>query len=411
VTRAFVVVLDACGVGALPDAAEYGDAGTNTLGHLAREVGGLELPALGRLGLGSIVELDGVPPAEAPVLHGRLRALGPGKDSTAGHWGLMGVSTGQALPTYPEGFPEEIVEIVSDASGRGVICNRPCNGIEAIEQCGSAHLETGALIVYTSQDSVLQIAAHVDVLDPDELYAICGHVREALPADQAVGRVIARPFAGSPGEWRRTDGRRDFSIVPPGRSYLEELQESAVEVHAVGKVGQLFAGVGIDTQHPGATNARALAETTDLIRSLDAGFVFTNLVETDQVYGHRHDVVGFHGALREIDAAVAEWMALLRPTDMLVLTADHGCDPISPRTDHTREYAPVLAAFEGHGSRRHDGSLADVGASVLAWLAAGAAGQLAGGPAGQLAGAAGQRAGGRASHLPGESFIAVGVGD
>ena len=385
--RAFVVVLDACGVGALPDAGEYGDAGMNTLGHLARELGGLELPALGRLGLGSIVDLDGVPPAEAPVLHGRLCALGPGKDSTAGHWGLMGVSTGQPLPTYPEGFPEEIVEIVSAMSGRGVICNRPCNGIEAIEQCGGEHLESGALIVYTSQDSVLQIAAHVEVLDPDELYAICGKVRAALPPDHAVGRVIARPFAGAPGEWRRTDGRRDFSIAPPARSYLEELQDSGVEVHAVGKVGQLFAGVGIDAQHPGATNARALAETTELVRSLPAGFVFTNLVETDQVYGHRHDVAGFHRALREIDDAVAEWMSLLRPADMLVLTADHGCDPTSPRTDHTREYAPLLASFEGHCSRRHEGSLADVGASVLAWLSVD----------------------GRTAQLPGESFNGAGV--
>jgi phosphopentomutase len=379
------VVLDACGVGALPDAADYGDAGTNTLGHLAREAGGLELPTLTRLGLGSIIEIEGVPASAAPVVHGRLGALGPGKDSTAGHWGLMGVSAGAALPTYPEGFPSEIVALVSTVSGKGVICNRPCNGIEAIECCGPAHLETGALIVYTSQDSVLQIAAHVDRLAPDELYEICGTVREALPAEHAVGRVIARPFAGKPGAWTRTDGRRDFSIPPPGRSYLEELQGAGVEVHTVGKVGQLFAGVGIDVQHPGATNERALAETGELIRSLESGFVFTNLVETDQVYGHRHDVAGFHRALREIDAAVAEWTALLGPEDLLVLTADHGCDPTSPRTDHTREYAPVLAAFEGHRSRRHDGSLADVGASALAWLGGAAAVASAG--------------------LPGESFV------
>jgi phosphopentomutase len=384
VRRAFVVVLDACGVGALPDAAEYGDAGTNTLGHLAREAGGLALPALGRLGLGSIIALEGVPPASAPVLHGRLRALGPGKDSTAGHWGLMGVSTGHALPTYPDGFPPQIIEIVSAVSGRGVICNRPCNGIEAIEQCGAEQVESGALIVYTSQDSVLQVAAHLDVLTPDELYSICARLRESLPPQHAVGRVIARPFTGTPGDWRRTDGRRDFSIAPPSRSYLEEIQDAGVEVHAVGKVGQLFADVGIDAQHPGATNARAIAETTELIRTLPAGFVFTNLVETDQVYGHRHDVAGFHRALREIDAAVAEWLDLLGPEDMLVLTADHGCDPTSPRTDHTREYAPLLARFASNGSRRHDGSLADVGASVLSWLADGD---------------------GTAAGLPGQSFI------
>jgi phosphopentomutase len=378
--RAFVVVLDACGVGALPDAVEYGDEGTNTLAHVAREVGGLELPALERLGLGSIVELQGVPPAPAPVLHGRLRAIGPGKDSTAGHWGLMGVASARPLPTYPAGFPDEVIEIVSAASGRGVICNRPWNGIEAIEQCGPEHVQGGALIVYTSQDSVLQIAAHVDVLAPEELYAVCAAVRSELPAEHAVGRVIARPFSGSAGDWRRTEGRRDFSIPPPGRSYLDELHAAGVEVHTVGKVGQLFAGVGIDVQHPGATNARALAETTELMRSLPAGFVFTNLVETDQVYGHRHDPAGFHRALQAIDASVSEWTGLLGSGDLLVLTADHGCDPSSPRTDHTREYAPLLAAFEGHRSRRHDGSLADVGASALAWLAGREAPALPGDP-------------------------------
>lgn len=372
------MVLDACGVGALPDAADYGDRGTNTLEHLASATGGLRLPTLGRMGLGSIISLAGVAPSGTPVLHGRLRAIGPGKDSIAGHWGLMGVSSTRPLPTYPNGFPDSVVEIVRAASGRGVICNRPCNGIEAIEQSGPEHLETGSLIVYTSQDSVLQLAAHEDVLDAAQLYAICARVRDALPPEQAVGRVIARPFTGSPGAWRRTDGRRDFSIAPPGRSYLQELQDAGVEVHTVGKVGQLFAGVGIDVQHPGATNARALEETTALIGSLDGGFVFTNLVETDQVYGHRHDVAGFHRALREIDARLARWLAMLGPDDLLVLTADHGCDPTAPHTDHTREYVPLLAVFAGHRSRRHDGSMADVGASVLAWLTGRTAPDLAG---------------------------------
>jgi phosphopentomutase len=366
-----VVVLDACGVGALPDAADYGDDGTNTLGHLARAAGGLELPTLQRLGLGSILELEGVPPAEHPVMHGRLHALGPGKDSTAGHWELMGVLTPERLPTYPEGFPPEVVELVSASSGRGVLCNRPSNGIEAIEQCGAEQLASGALIVYTSQDSVLQIAAHVDIVTPQELYEICNRVRERLPARHAVGRVIARPFEGTAGDFRRTEGRRDFSVVPPTRSYLEEVHDAGVAVHTVGKTGQLFAGVGVDTQYPGATNARALATTTELIGSLDGGLVFTNLVETDQVYGHRHDVEGFHGALREIDAAVSQWLEMLGPGDLLILTADHGCDVTSPRTDHTREHAPLLAAFHGDRSRRHDGPLADVGASALAWLADG----------------------------------------
>jgi phosphopentomutase len=368
VSRAFVIVLDACGVGALPDAADYGDRGADTLGHLARAAGGLELPTLARLGLGSIVPLQGVPPSDAPVLHGRLHPLGPGKDSTTGHWELMGVVTPRPLPTYPDGFPASVIDLVSSLSGRGIVCNRPYNGIEAIDDFGQRHLETGELIVYTSQDSVLQVAAHVDVVPIEELYAICTGVRTKLSEEHAVGRVIARPFAGAPGGFRRTEGRRDHSLAPPTRSYLEELQAAGVPVHTVGKVGQLFAGVGVDTQHAGPTNARALEQTGTLLRSLPEGFVFTNLIETDQVYGHRHDAGGFHRALQEIDARVAGWLELLHPGDLLVLTADHGCDVTAPHTDHTREHAPLLAMFTGHGSHRHDGPLADVGASVLRWL-------------------------------------------
>jgi phosphopentomutase len=377
-----VVVLDACGVGELEDSGLYGDAGANTLGHLAVAAGGLDLPTLGRLGLGSILELEGVPPVQHPVLHGRLHALGPGKDSTAGHWELMGVVMDGPMPTYPVGFPDDVVELIATVSGRGILCNRPYNGIEAIEHFADEHVSSGRLIVYTSQDSVLQIAAHVDLVPTEELYEICGQVRAGLSADHQVGRVIARPFAGVTGAYERTDGRRDYALGPPARSYLNELHDSGVPVHTVGKVGQLFAGVGIDVEHPGATNRRALAETGALLRSLDAGFVFTNLIETDQVYGHRHDVEGFHRALREIDGHVAQWLGLLGAGDMLVLTADHGCDVTASHTDHTREHVPLLAHFDGSGSRRHDGPLADVGASALMWLT-----------------------GRDAPELPGESFI------
>ena len=376
--RAFIVVLDACGVGALPDAARYGDEGANTLGHLARALGGLRLPVLERLGLGSILPLDGVPPARDPALHGRLHPLGVGKDSTAGHWELMGVVNREPLPTYPGGFPPEVIDLVRSHSGRGVLCNRPYNGIEAIEHFGEEHVRTGELIVYTSQDSVLQIAAHIDVLPADALHSICARVRADLPASHSVGRVIARPFTGVPGAFERTDGRRDYSLEPPGRSYLQELQDRGVPVHTVGKVGQLFAGTGIDRQLPGASNAIALANTREQLETLEHGLVFTNLIETDQVYGHRHDLEGFHRALRQIDAAIGEWLPLLRPDDMLVLTADHGCDPTAAHTDHTREYAPLLAAFEDGRRRRHDGPLADVGASVLRWLADADASQLPG---------------------------------
>jgi phosphopentomutase len=379
--RAFVVVLDACGVGALPDAGEYaGDEGSNTLVHLAEDVGGLDLPVLGRLGLGSIVALLGVPPADDPVVHGRLHPLGPGKESTTGHWELMGVVPAAALPTYPDGFPPDVVATLERATGLRFCCNAPASGTEVIEQWGPRHLQTGEVILYTSADSVLQLAAHRDVLSEEDLIAACAAAREAMNGEHAVGRVIARPFEGEPGAFRRTEGRKDFSVKPPGRSYLEELQAAGVPVHAVGKVRDLFAGVGVDAYHPGASNERGIAAITELAGSLDAGLVFANLVETDQVYGHRHDVEGFHRALREIDAAVGQWLGLLRDEDLLVLTADHGVDPRAPHTDHTREHAPLLATFLGHDGRRHDGPLADVGASALRWLAGRGAPELPGEP-------------------------------
>jgi phosphopentomutase len=370
VRRAFVIVIDACGAGELPDSGEYGDAGANTLAHVAEAAGGLDLPVLAGLGLGNIMPLAGAPPVGEPVVHGRLHPLGPGKDTITGHWELMGVVTPVPLRTYPEGFPSEVVDALREAFGRGILCNRPYSGTQVIDDFGEQHLETGDLIVYTSADSVLQIAAHEDVVPLEELYAACAAAREIMTGEHAVGRVIARPFRGEPGAFQRTEGRRDMALDPPGRSYLQELQATGVPVHTVGKIGQVFNGVGVDEQHKGSTNAAAIEATGRLIDDLDGGFVFANLVETDQVFGHRNDVEGFHGALREIDAAVGEWLARLDPErDMLVLTADHGCDPTHPGTDHTREHAPLLARFAGHEGRRHDGPFEDVGASVLRWLA------------------------------------------
>lgn len=366
--RALIVVIDACGVGALPDAADYGDAGADTLVHLAQIVGGLDLPVLERLGLGSIRTIEGVAPSADPVVHGRLHPLGPGKDSTTGHWELMGVVPPAPLPTYPGGFPDEVVQALAAATGLRFCCNRPYNGIAAIDDFGAHHLRTGEVILYTSQDSVLQLAAHVDRLSEPELHQACARAREAMGGRHAVGRVIARPFRGRPGAFRRTEGRRDFAVPPPGRSYLQAVQEAGLPVHAVGKVRDLFAGVGIDHAHPGATNAAAIGSITRLMRDLDGGLVFANLVETDQVYGHRKDTAGFHAALRVVDAAVGGWLELLREGDLLVLCADHGCDPAAPHTDHTREHAPLLATFAGQDGRHHDGPLADVGASALRWL-------------------------------------------
>jgi phosphopentomutase len=363
--RAFVIVIDACGIGALPDAADYGDAGSNTLAHVAEMAGGLELPVLGALGLGSILPLRGVAPAKHPVVYGRLSAQGPGKDSTAGHWELMGVVAAVAPPAYPDGLPPELLAEVEQAVGRGVICNRPYNGLAAIDDYGAEHLESGKPILYTSQDSVIQLACHEAVMPASELYAACARVRACV----SVGRVIARPFSGDAGAFERTLGRHDFALAPPTRSYLVALQNAGIPVHAVGKVGDLFADVGIDATHPGGSNAQALASIGELVADLDGGFVLANLIETDQVYGHRKDVAGFHGALREIDAAVGGWLDVLGPDDMLVLTADHGCDPAAAHTDRTRESVPLLASFQGHRGRRHDGALADVGATAYAWLA------------------------------------------
>jgi phosphopentomutase len=379
--RAFVIVLDACGVGALPDAAAYGDdPASDTLGHVAELAGGLDLPVLESLGLGSIEAIAGVMPATAPVLHGRVGALGPGKESVTGHWELMGVIPQAPLPTYPRGFPDEVVSELERVSGRRFCCNRPYSGTQVIDDFGEQHLLKRELILYTSADSVLQIAAHHDVIEEPALHDLCAAVREVMRGEHAVGRVIARPFIGMPGAFTRTSGRHDYSLVPPARSYLQELQSAGVPVHGVGKIRDLFAGVGIDESHPGATNPEAIASVTELMRTLDSGLVFANFVDTDQIYGHRHDVPGFAAALRAIDDAVGGWLEQLGDQDMLVLTADHGVDPTADHTDHTREYAMLLARFSGHDGRRHDGPLADVGASVLYWLTGREAPDLPGEP-------------------------------
>jgi len=287
----------------------------------------------------------------------------------------------RALPTYPEGFPAQVVALLAEATGHQLICNRPDNGLAAIEEFGAEHLRTGALILYTSQDSVLQLAAHVERVPADELYRACAAARAAMSGEHAVGRVIARPFTGPVGAFVRTDGRRDLALAPPSRSYLQELQDAGVRVHGVGKIGDLFAGVGVDARHEGATNARALQAVEELLAAPASrrSLVFANLIETDQVYGHRKDARGFASALREIDARVGAMLERLRADDLLIVTADHGVDLAHPGTDHTREHAPLLAVSGemlararvggGMGGARHDGPLADVGASVLRWLA------------------------------------------
>jgi phosphopentomutase len=369
--RACVIVLDAVGAGELPDAHEYGDEGSDTLGNVARAVGGLDLPNLEHLGFGNIEDLEGCPPTEgAPAVAGRLFERSKGKDTTTGHWELMGIVTPVAMPTYPHGFPFEVIEEFAHRTGRGVLGNKPASGTEIIEELGEEHQRTGKWIVYTSADSVFQVAAHEETIPLEELYEACGIAREILAGKHAVGRVIARPFVGEPGSYTRTPNRHDWSLRPRQPNYLTLLREAGNEVYAVGKIHDIFAGVDIDHSHPTKSNADGIRQTETLLRELDGGFVFVNLVETDMLWGHRNDPVNFHRCLQDFDRRLPDLLDALRPGDLLVLTSDHGCDPTTPSTDHSREHALFLAYVEGRNvaGQRHEGEFADVGATVNAWL-------------------------------------------
>jgi phosphopentomutase len=369
--RACVIVLDAVGAGALPDAAEFGDEGSDTLGNVARAVGGLDLPNLEALGLGNVEELEGCPPqAGAPAVAGRLIERSKGKDTTLGHWELMGIVTPQALPTYPHGFPHDVIDPFMHRTARGVLGNRPASGTEIIQELGEEHQETGKWIVYTSADSVFQIAAHEETIPLEELYDACRAAREILTGKHAVGRVIARPFVGEPGNYERTPNRHDFSLEPRTPNYLTLLREAGVSVHGVGKIGDIFAGQDIDESHPTRSNVEGITKTEELLQTLDGGFVFVNLVETDMLWGHRNDPINFHRCLQDFDRRLPDLLDALRPGDLLIITSDHGCDPTTPSTDHSREHALLLAYVHGKNAngRRHDGEFADVGATVNAWL-------------------------------------------
>jgi phosphopentomutase len=366
-----VIVLDAVGAGALPDAAEFGDEGSDTLGNVARAVGGLDLPNLEALGLGNVEELEGCPPqAGAPAVAGRLIERSKGKDTTLGHWELMGIVMPQALPTYPHGFPHDVIDPFMHRTGRGVLGNRPASGTEIIQELGEEHQQSGKWIVYTSADSVFQVAAHEETIPLEELYDACRVAREILTGKDAVGRVIARPFVGDPGNYERTPNRHDFSLEPRRPNYLTFLREAGATVHGVGKIGDIFAGQDIDESHPTKSNVEGITTTEELLQTLDEGFVFVNLVETDMLWGHRNDPVNFHRCLQDFDRRLPDLLEALRPGDLLILTSDHGCDPTTPSTDHSREHALLLAYVHGKNAngRRHDGEFADVGATVNAWL-------------------------------------------
>lgn len=370
--RAIVLVLDSAGVGELPDAARYGDEGSSTLPHVAEAVGGLRLPHLERLGLGRIIPIAGVAPVGEPeAAFGRMAEQSAGKDSTTGHWELMGLILPRPFPTYSQGFPPEIVTAFETAIGRSVLGNRPASGTAIIDELGAVHLRTGFPIVYTSADSVFQIAAHETVVPVEQLYEWCRAARRVLVGDHAVSRVIARPFVGAPGAFQRTDRRRDFSLEPVGQTILDVLAARGVPVFAIGKVGDLFAERGISESVHTHDDLDGLARTAEAARRVDRGLIFANVVDLDTVFGHRNDAEGYARQLERIDAALEPILAAAGRDTLLVITADHGNDPTTPSTDHSREYVPLLARGGGLragadlGTRR---TFADVGAAVAGAL-------------------------------------------
>ncbi len=370
-----MIVLDSCGVGEAPDAARYGDEGASTLPHTAEAVGGLHLPVLGRLGLGRIAPIRGVPPDPAPAgAFGKMTEVSAGKDSTTGHWEMMGVRLAKPFPTYPHGFPPEIIEPFQARIGRRILGNRPASGTVIIAELGEEHLRTGFPIVYTSADSVFQIAAHEERIPVEELYRYCRIARELLIGPHAVSRVIARPFVGRPGSFVRTDRRRDFSLPPPEPTILDHLQAARLPVVGIGKISDLFAGCGITEEIHTHDDRDGLDQTMRAMRTALRGLIFTNLVDLDTLYGHRNNPRGYGDDLEMIDANLEPVLAGLRGSDLLIITADHGNDPTTPSTDHTREYVPLLVA----GPRVRGGvdlgvrrTFADVGATVAAALGVG----------------------------------------
>ena len=374
--RACVLVLDAVGAGALPDAAEYGDEGSDTIGNVARAVGGLDVPNLEALGLGNVTEIEGCPPQPgAPAVAGRLRERSKGKDTTAGHWELMGIVTAVPFPTYPHGFPYDVIDPFMNRTGRGVLGNVPASGTEIIQELGEEHQRTGKWIVYTSADSVFQLAAHEETVPLEELYDACRVAREILTGKHAVGRVIARPFTGTPGNYERTANRHDFSLEPRRPNYLSLVRERGHAVYGVGKIWDIFAGCDIDESFPTKSNVEGINRTIELLENVDDGMIFVNLVEWDMLWGHRNDPVNWHRALQDFDRRLPDILEAMHVDDLLVLTSDHGCDPTTPSTDHSREHALLLAYAAGRnaaGRIHEDGELADVGATVNAWLGGGA---------------------------------------
>lgn len=347
IKRIFLIVLDSFGIGEMPDAILYGDAGSNTLAAVERS-DKLYIPNLTRLGLFNIDGTNSRKRVEKPLAAiARLAELSAGKDTTTGHWEIAGVVTDKPFPTYPDGFPREIIDALEQRTGRRILCNQPYSGTKVIQDYGEEHLKTGALIVYTSGDSVFQIAAHEDLITNAQLYNYCKIAREILQGDHAVGRVIARPFTGKSPEFRRTENRRDFSLAPPDNMLLHHLTLQGLDVFSVGKIYDIFAGRGITEKFLTHNNQEGMEKTSALFETDFRGLCFVNLVDFDMLYGHRNDVDGYAAALSSFDVWLGNTLAKCRPDDLLLITADHGCDPSTPSTDHSREYVPLLVYGQG----------------------------------------------------------------
>jgi len=367
--RIVLVVLDSLGIGAQPDAADWGDAGRDTLGHIAEHYP-LKIPNFVRLGLANIRVLTGIKPAARPEgAYGKATLLSPGKDTTAGHWEMAGVILDGPFPTYPHGFPRSLMDQFEGAIGRQTLGNYPASGTEIIKQLGQEHVKSGKPIVYTSGDSVFQVAAHEDVIPIEELYRICVIARDLLEGEHRVGRVIARPFNGAPGSFKRTERRHDYAVEPPRPMLLDLLSEAGLEVTGVGKIPDIFLNRGITRSMPGGNNREGLESTVSALDTARPGLVFTNLVDFDMLYGHRLDIEGYARALEAVDSFLPRLLDGLAHADLLIVTADHGCDPLGPSTDHSREYVPILATGPrvpravSLGTRV---TLADIGATVAA---------------------------------------------
>ena len=348
--RVVLIVLDSVGIGEMPDAADFGDAGSDTLGHVAASRP-LKLPTLVRLGLANIKPLAHLqPPARPAGAYGKAALASPGKDTTTGHWEMAGLYLEHPFPAYPHGFPAELIQRYEAAIGRRVLGNKPASGTEIIQELGAEHLRTSSPIVYTSADSVFQIAAHEEIIPIEELYRICQIARDLLRPPHQVGRVIARPFVGQPGQFTRTERRRDFAIQPPQPTLLDLLTQAGIFTCGIGKIYDIYCGRGLAAHTKTKNNADGIARTLEALDSHPAGLLFTNLVDFDMLYGHRNNVEGYARALEEADAGLARMVEKLGPEDLLLVTADHGCDPATPSTDHSREYVPLLAYSPAGGS-------------------------------------------------------------